>query len=143
MSTTTNQSGRMPQQSAVGCLKGVTVLCTGFPDHTRQELQKLVVDLGGSSTPNYSPNSPPNVLIAKSVLSPKYKVQSLLPWAQVCKASQFSSCSKHISIASTQNPCSLQAVVAAQPDITIVDANWLRACKHAGKKASSAAATSL
>ena len=64
----------MPHQTVPSCLRGVTVLCTGFPDQTRQELQKHIVDLGGSCILDYFTSSHPDVLVAQSVLSSKYKV---------------------------------------------------------------------
>ena len=56
------------------CLDGTTVICTGFPDQTRQLLQRLVVDLGGSYLTDCSIGAGPDVMVAHSVLSSKYKV---------------------------------------------------------------------
>lgn len=55
-------------------LNGTTVICTGFPDQTRQLLQRLVVDLGGSYLTDCSTGVRPDVMVACSVLSSKYKV---------------------------------------------------------------------
>ena len=64
----------MTRGKAAACLRGVNVLLTGFSDQTRQELQQLVVDLGGNCTLDCSISPQPDVLVAPSVNSSKYKV---------------------------------------------------------------------
>ena len=54
-------------------------MCTGFPDHTRQLLQQLIVDLGGSCLTDSSTSAQADVLVACSVLSSKYKVLARSP----------------------------------------------------------------
>ncbi|KAL3155606.1 hypothetical protein ABBQ38_010860 [Trebouxia sp. C0009 RCD-2024] len=80
-------------------LNGTTVICTGFPDQTRQLLQRLVVDLGGSYLTDCSTGVRPDVMVACSVLSSKYK-----------------------------------AIVAQQPNVPIVKAEWLHACRKENSK---------
>ncbi|KAL0048805.1 hypothetical protein WJX82_011551 [Trebouxia sp. C0006] len=63
----------MTRGKAAACLRGVNVLLTGFSDQTRQELQQLVVDLGGNCTLDCSISPQPDVLVAPSVNSSKYK----------------------------------------------------------------------
>lgn len=64
----------MTRGKAAACLRGVNVLLTGFSDQTRQELQQLVVDVGGNCTLDCSISPQPDVLVAPSVNSSKYKV---------------------------------------------------------------------
>lgn len=120
-----NSEVAMPQHKGGACLRGVSVLCTGFPDQTRQELQQLVVDLGGSCILDCSVYPEPDVLVASSVLSSKYKVTAIDIWL-VCRASSLS------------NTPLVQATVASQPDIPTLTAGWLRACEQSGSKASAA-----
>lgn len=81
------------------CLKGTTVMCTGFPDQTRQVLQQLVVDLGGSYLTDCSTGARPDVLVACSVLSSKYKV--LAAKSCLCALRE----ATHVIIASLQRGC--------------------------------------
>lgn len=55
-------------------------MCTGFPDHARQSLQQLIVDLGGSCLTDCSTGVRVDVLVACSVLSSKYKVLAAISW---------------------------------------------------------------
>ena len=61
-------------QNAGPCLRGLNLLFVGLPDHTIQELQHSVVNLGGSYILDYPSTSHPDVLVTGSVLSSKYKV---------------------------------------------------------------------
>lgn len=104
-------------------LNGTTVICTGFPDQTRQLLQRLVVDLGGSYLTDCSTGARPDVTVACSVLSSKYKV---LAAKAACMSADKRSNFHRIAW--------LQAIVAQQPNVPIVTAEWLHACRKENSK---------
>jgi len=125
----------MTRGKAAACLRGVTVLLTGFSDQTRQELQQLVVDLGGNCTLDCSISPQPDVLVSPSVNSSKYKVSG--PAASYLV--------RHVELAVNllatvllKTSCLAQATVAAQPDIPTHTADWLKACERTKSKVKAA-----
>jgi hypothetical protein len=125
----------MTRGKAAACLRGVTVLLTGFSDQTRQELQQLVVDLGGNCTLDCSISPQPDVLVSPSVNSSKYKVSG--PAASYL--------ARHVELAVNllatvllKTSCLAQATVAAQPDIPTHTADWLKACERTKSKVKAA-----
>jgi len=125
----------MTRGKAAACLRGVTVLLTGFSDQTRQELQQLVVDLGGNCTLDCSISPQPDVLVSPSVNSSKDKVSG--PAASYLV--------RHVELAVNllatvllKTSCLAQATVAAQPDIPTHTADWLKACERTKSKVKAA-----
>lgn len=125
----------MTRGKAAACLRGVNVLLTGFSDQTRQELQQLVVDLGGNCTLDCSISPQPDVLVAPSVNSSKYKVSgpaaSHLVWLVELVV-------KLLATVMLKTYCLAQATVAAQPDIPTHTADWLKACERIKSKVKAA-----
>ena len=125
----------MTRGKAAACLRAVNVLLTGFSDQTRQELQQLVVDLGGNCTLDCSISPQPDVLVAPSVNSSKYKVSG--PAASYL-ARHVELEVKLLATVMLKTDCLAQATVAAQPDIPTHTADWLKACERTKSKVKAA-----